>query len=214
MRSNTKQYWSVTNFAWSFTFQTLTICPVVCHFWPMKRWRLCFEIDHVFDGIHLFTCSSSLKRGVTDMYLPWVSEDTEYGSQLVYFTKKRYMLQQLREKKTWNRSKTRKIEEIFLRLGHSAHTRSSVFQGAFKILISSDSWTVIYLIPNLLTLSVFVSIAKQAETLLGRSCKTRTLSRKTWKLWENVSKTCRYVVKKRCQFHNITANVSLVKSDT
>ena len=51
-----------------------------------------------------------------------------------------------------------------------------MFQGAFKILISSDSWTVIYLIPNLLTSNFFVSIAKRAETLLGRSCKTRTLS--------------------------------------
>ena len=43
--------WSVTNFAWSFTFQTLTVCLVMYHFWTMKRWRLCCEIDNVFDSI-------------------------------------------------------------------------------------------------------------------------------------------------------------------
>ena len=45
--------WSVTNFAQRFTFQTFTIRPVVCQFWAMKRYWLCYEIDHVFDGVFI-----------------------------------------------------------------------------------------------------------------------------------------------------------------
>ena len=29
--------WSVTNFVPRFTFQALTVRPVICHFWAMKR---------------------------------------------------------------------------------------------------------------------------------------------------------------------------------
>ena len=49
--------WSVTNFTRSFTFQTLTVCPVMCQFWPMKRWRLCRELTPSIPACFVYVLS-------------------------------------------------------------------------------------------------------------------------------------------------------------